>query len=308
MRRALAASLASLALLACVPAGPVAGLAPAPACPRDAAPDAEGRCACAPGLELLLGACVGPAVGNAYCGPAARLSAGGECAYRTCGAGEALDTGGACIAIPDLVRAGPPCAKPAALVVTDAGQTACVPADVACPRGTFPDGARCVAPPGCPAGSLPVVRGCRPVVTAPQGSRGAQVVDVGAWAAVALGSSGGPGSPDLCRPLQAHPGAFGLTPGQSLVARLAVRLSVPDQDVSRVYADVQMAVASPTSAAGPDAGASAGGPGASAGVGPTAHDLARSAVSTLVEPLRGLGGQASAAVVELQVRCAISSL
>jgi hypothetical protein len=288
MRRVLAAALGCGAISACVapaPASPAAGL---PACPRDAAPDASGRCACAPGHAIVLGACVEPAVQAAYCGPAAVEGTAGACTFRPCAAGEALDTGGACKAIPEVLRTGPPCTAPATLIVTDDGRTACVPADAACPRGTVARGASCAAPVACPPGALPAGGECRPVVTA--GPHGHPVVDVAAWATLVLGPSGGPGSSELCRPLQARPGAFGLVPGETVVLSLAVHLAAPDQDVSRVYATV-----SPRVPAG-------------RALGQAGLDAARSAVTSLVEPLRGLGGEASSAAVEAEVRCTIASL
>ena len=288
MRRALAAALGWGAFSACVPLAPAGSAASWPACPRDAAPDAGGRCTCAAGHALVLGACVDAAVDAAYCGPAARVGPGGACTFRPCGAGEALDTGGECKAIAEVVRTGPPCTAPAALIVTDGGRTACVPADAACPRGTVASGGVCVAPVACPAGALPAASACRPVVTA--GPRGRPVVDLGAWAVLVLGPSGGPGSPELCRPMQARPGAFDLAPGEAVVVTLAVHLAAPDQDVSRVYADIHCQA---------PAGRVLGLP---------AQDAARAAVSTLVEPLRGLGGEASSAALEVEVRCTIASL
>jgi hypothetical protein len=71
---------------------------------------------------------------------------------------------------------------------------------------------------------------------------------------------------------------------------LYVFLSAPDQDIARVHARVELV-------------------GAAAGARPSgaeANRLATEAVETLLEPLRGLGGEASAAEVKVEVRCAPS--
>jgi hypothetical protein len=284
--RSVAAGLACIGLVTCSPAVPLGVIAQPPACPRDAVA-ASGRCACVNDRVAVLGACVEPAVRDAYCGPASTPTADGTCAFRACAGREALDDGGQCIPASSLARSGPPCEPPAALVVTGGGHTACVPADAACPRGSFAGKTGCEAPPACPPGSLWTSTTCRPVVT--QGPRG-PVVDLGAWTSIALGSDGGPGSPELCRPLRAAPTAFDLARGDRLDVALAISLSVPDQDVSRVFASVEPR--SPSGHPLPAAGAA----------------LARRSLQTLVEALRGLGGEASSSEVQVEVRCPVSSL
>jgi len=120
-----------------------------------------------------------------------------------------------------------------------------------------------------------------------------QRVDLGAWSALVFGADGGEGSPELCRPLALRPDAFGITQGQE--GRVSVELSVvaPDQDLTRVHARVrgELTVAS-----------------ARRPLAPEAAGVIASSVSTLVEPLRSLGGEASAGVVELKVSCAVGSL
>jgi len=109
-------------------------------------------------------------------------------------------------------------------------------------------------------------------------------VDVGMWEALAIGVDGSPATADLCLPLAQRPAAFGLERGaQTLNIRIA--LSAPDQDVTRVHADV----------VGSDA---AGHP-----LSPLAQALAANAVDTLVEALRSLGGVASTGATEIRVRC-----
>jgi len=283
--RRLAAGLACSGLVACSPAVPPGVIAQPPACPRDAVA-ASGRCACVKDRVAVLGACVEPAVRDAYCGPASAPSADGTCAFRTCADSEALDDGGHCIPASSVARSGPPCEPPAAFVVIGGGRAACVPADAACPRGTLPTAAGCEAPRACPPGSLGTSGVCRPVVT--QGPRG-PVVDLGAWTSLVLGSDGGPGAPELCRPMRAAPTAFDLARGEGVVVVLAISLSVPDQDISRVFASVE--AHTPAGRPLPLLGAA----------------LARRSVQTLVEPLRGLGGEASSGVA-LEVRCPVSSL
>jgi len=123
------------------------------------------------------------------------------------------------------------------------------------------------------------------------GSRGLPRVDVGAWAALAFGVDGGSGSPYLCRPLAQRPAAFELAPGKTMTVRVRVALTVPDQDLTLVDAGVRAI------------DAASGRPLPSA-----AQGVVRSAVASLVEPLRSLGGEASAAAVQVEVRCTIASL
>jgi hypothetical protein len=122
------------------------------------------------------------------------------------------------------------------------------------------------------------------------------VVDLGAWAALVLGVDGGPGTSDLCRPLQLHPFEVGLAPGESVELRLVLALRVPDQDVSAVHADVSL-TARPLAGAGPRQ--------TNLGV---SSALAERALGALLEPLRGLGGEASASALEVEVRCVVASL
>lgn len=130
---------------------------------------------------------------------------------------------------------------------------------------------------------------CRPLVTV--GGHGLARVDVGAWAALALGVDGGPGSAYLCRPLAQRPAAFELAPGKTTTVRLRLALTVPDQDLSLVRVGVRA-----TDAASDRPLPRAG------------EDVVRSAVASLVEPLRSLGGEASAAAVQVEVRCTVASL
>jgi hypothetical protein len=282
-----AAALSCGALLACASCVPAAPLPASPACPRDASLDG-GRCACLRDRVLVLGACVEPEVRDAYCGPAA-LRGAGACAFRTCAEGEALDEGGRCIPIGAVARSGPPCEAPSRLVVTGGGRAACVPADAACPRGTLAAGDACRAPASCPAGALWTGQDCRSIVS--HGPRG-PVVDLGSWAAVALGASGGPGSPELCRPLASAPLAFDLSRGDKIEVRLAISVAVPDQDLSRVFASVRAA-----QRGAPDHPLL-----------PAAEQRVDGAVRTMIEQLRGLGGESSTAAVQVEVRCDVSSV
>jgi len=150
-------------------------------------------------------------------------------------------------------------------------------------------GDSCLRPARCPAGSLPDGTGCRAVVTTGGRSTGRRV-DVGAWTALALGTDGGPGSSELCRPVVQRPGAFGLAPGRELTLGIRVAMAIPDQDVSRVHARVELDEA--TGRLRPP---------------PAVQALLSDAVETLLEPLRGLGGESSAAAVEVDVRCTVGT-
>jgi hypothetical protein len=175
---------------------------------------------CREGTVPLLGACVDPAVGDAWCGLAARMSSSGACVFGECAADEALDLDGSCVPLGLIVRTGPACRSGAALVIAS-HHAACIPADDACPRGRRLQGSACTSPP----------------VAGPDDASGP--VDVGAWAARVLGASGGPGAPETCRPLAQRPDLFGLTPGQAVTVRLSLRIIAPDQDLSRAYAEVR---------------------------------------------------------------------
>jgi hypothetical protein len=300
---------------ACAPAMPRGSLGAQPACPRDATVatiTGPARCECSPGHPLLLGACVTTSVVDAYCGPASRPGEG-RCVFRDCAGVEGLDADdGACVPLTSVVRSGPACPSASALII-DARKTACVPRDAACPRGTVPGASgRCEAPASCPPGALWDGHACQTIVT--MGPRGA-VVDVGTWANRVLGPDGGNGSAELCRPLQSAPGAFELSTGDHVTVRLAIALSVPDQDLSRAYAEVEASNAGfAPSAPPPDDGASQptqspADPAAARSDKPlpeAALARARQAVASLVEPLRALGGESSTAALAVRVDCLVS--
>jgi hypothetical protein len=326
---AIAASTASTS--GCAHARPCNGVSCAAACPRDSAIDAAGRCACTEGDVLVLGACVPLAEGEAFCGPAGHVDARGTgCVLRGCGPSESLDVAsGACVPRGALGHGGP-MACPGAFPVVEGGAATCVSAEAACPRGTElgPDGRACLGAPICPPGSLLDGRACRPIVTTGGRLTGGRV-DVGAWAALALGIDGGLGSRVLCQPIAQRVGLFPQMPpappatateplpgdagpadadatdrapalekgsatgpkagrmanDAPALVRVAVQLFLPDQDVSRVHADVQAR------------------DGAGHALSPAAEDFVTGTVGTLVELLRGLGGESSTAAVELEVRC-----
>lgn len=308
MRAPLAALTVAAAVAGCARGIPCDGVSCAAACPRDATLDPSGRCACVDGDVPLLGACVPPPVGEAFCGPSASLASGnaaGGCVFRGCAEGQSLDVvSGACAPRATLPGGSIECAAPAVAIV-EAGRLTCASPGAACPRGTTPaaespaaGGSRmCSRPLACPPGSLADGASCRPVVTS--GGRGGSRVDVGAWAALALGIHGGAGSAALCQPLAQRPGVFGALPvasdraadGGAAPAARAVRVAIailfPDQDVSRVHVEVRARDGSghPLSA--------------------MAEAIVSASVGTLLEALRGLGGEASAASVELEVACAI---
>ncbi|HTQ47571.1 MAG TPA: hypothetical protein VMI75_32670 [Polyangiaceae bacterium] len=245
-----------------------------------AARSPTGLTPCREGTVPLLGACVDPAVGDAWCGPAARMSAAGACVFRECAADEALDLDGSCVPLGLVVRTGPSCPAGAALVVAS-HHTACIPSADACPRGRRLEGSMCKSPPA----AAPPAPGA---------------VDLGAWAARVLGPSGGPGAAETCRPLAQRPDLFGLTPGQAITVRLSLWITAPDEDLSRVYAEVRT---QPLPA--------------------QAQALVRAAVDTSIEALRGsaLAGEgprqtdeiprprhSSGTAVALEVSCAVKSL
>jgi hypothetical protein len=229
---------------------------------------------------------VPPAVGDAFCGPAARMGATG-CAFRLCQRDEVIDVAtGSCLARSLLGHEGTsPCGEGLAPLV-ESGRIACVPPDATCPRGTRREEADCARAPLCPPGTLPDGSGCRPVVTA-GASSGTSGVDVGAWVALVLGIDGGPGTSALCAPLLQRPATFGLEDGVSATLNIRVALEVPNQDISRVHAAASADVAGRA-------------------LPPPGMTVLVSAVDSLVEALRSLGGMASTAAVEVGVHCGLA--
>jgi hypothetical protein len=195
-----------------------------------------------------------------------------------CGDGETLDVDrGACVRR-SFVTSGD--CKPPGVGVVESGEERCLPPEATCPRGTRRDKTSCVRPRDCPAGSLATRDGCRSVVGGDP-ARGTTRVDVGAWVAVVLGADSGHGSPELCGPLALRPGALRVAKGAAQRLDLRVILAIPDADVSRVHADVDVQ---------PEA----------------AHESAELAVAPLIEALRALGGESSATGVEVDVFCVVS--
>jgi hypothetical protein len=267
-----------------------------PACPRDAALDGTGRCACVEGALAVLGACVPPATGDAYCGPAARLGAEG-CAFKRCDRRQTLDVAtGLCEdGWPGTSARAPLACSEGASPVLENGTRVCAPPDAACPRGTRRSGGVCLRGPGCPAGSLPEGEGCRAVVLASVKGGGTdsahkRVVDVGAWAALAIGVDGGPGSGDACRPLEQEVRLFEApTSAAGPPLELRIALTFPDQDVSRMIAEVEARDAMGQRLHGESARA------------------VETAVDTMTEALRSLGGESNAASVHLAVHCPLGA-
>ena len=100
------------------------------------------------------------------------------------------------------------------------------------------------------------------------------VVDVGTWARVVLGSDSGEGSSSFCAPIR-----------ESGAGRFQIQLVFADNDITR---------ASGTLTPAP-------------GTLPVAADAAQHAFQDLMAALRYLGGTASAATVSLDVVCRVSA-
>ncbi len=187
-----------------------------------------------------------------------------------------------------LLHGGPrTCAAGFSLVLEDR-RSVCIPADAACPRGTRADGVACAHSPACPPGTLPAAGACRPIVL--EGEAGSRLVDLAAWATV---GARGRRRPRLGRPVP--PPAGPPSPGSSPPAaaspvHVRVVLSAPGNDVTRVSADVRATTPGPGHAPPPGA-----------------ITLAEQAVASLVEPLRGLGGETTATRVEVEVRCDVGA-
>jgi hypothetical protein len=202
------------------------------------------------------------------------------------------------------ISRAPGCPEGTTAVVENA-LVACVPLDATCPRGTFRKADVCVRPPRCPPGTLATLAdaaSCRPIVTL-GAAQGHPSIDVGAWVALVLGPDGGLGTPELCRPLVHHLDALGAAPHAPFAVRIRIVLAAPDQDISRIHAEVYVA-RDPRDTAGSKALPENGGDGVA--LPRAAQDAARESVETLLEPLRGLGGDANAANVKAEVHCGTS--
>ncbi len=216
------------------------------------------------------------------------------CAARVCAPDEALDIASGACAPRAGVRGAPASCPDAAVVVDRRGAAACLRSADTCPHGTRREGERCARPPACPPGTLPESAGCRAFVSAGAGPSTAPRVDVGAWAAIALGIDGGPGSDDLCRDVARRADAFDLEPGETRSTLIHIALTIPDQDTTRASATVHLQIAD---------GAN-GSPGPAP---PAAGEVVERAVASRVEPFRGLGGEASTAGFEVAVHCDVTS-
>ena len=268
---------------------------------------AGGACACAPGLDPLLGACVTPAEAAAFCGPTATWD-GHACASRACPASAPDAATGACV--PSLrlrslalaalgaheasddreARSGVPedravrCHDGQSLAVRD-DQVACLPDAALCARGSIASGGACAPPPPCAVGEVTTAGRCVPLVT-PGGAEDPFAIDVGAWATALLGPDGGDGTAIACGPLAASPGAFGVAHGARGSVRVAVDLRFPDNDVTRLVLRVS---ATDVDTHRP--------------VPPAAARVTRLAVEPLAALLRALGGAASSASIARTVLC-----
>jgi hypothetical protein len=245
-------------------------------------PRASSAGACARGLLLLDGACVGAGEADSYCG--ARSSAAGgavACPAPTCAAGEAIDPVAlTCVAertVRSIVAQGHGLAEDATVgcsgdlvLAAHAGHAGCVAAQDVCPW----------------ASRLGVTRGCAPAASCPAGEvrargggclrvrRGA-LVDVGAWAhAVA--------EERLCRRIRRAAWDFEDVAGATGRVDMALELVFPNNDVASAAASAKIDAPDSSQAAQADVLA---------------------AVDALLVPLRALGGTADAASVSLAVSC-----
>jgi hypothetical protein len=276
-------------VLSCAARPPCDALGCAPACPRDSSRDGSGRCACALGTVLALGACVSPSIGDVYCGPGERMGVDG-CSPRACAPDEAIDLATGACAPRTTVRRGAGGCPDAAVAEDREGAVVCLRTADTCPHGTHRDGDRCARPLACPPGTLPEAGGCRSFVSAAAGPARSPRIDVGTWATLVFGVDGGDGSDDLCRTLARRTDAFAIAPGEKEVALLDIALTLPDQDTTRASASVDVEMrATPGAALAP--------------LPPAARGIVERAVASLVEPFRGLGGESSAAALRLTVRC-----
>ena len=243
---------------------------------------------------------------EASCGAGARPAARGGCEPIPCAPGEAIDYGlGTCVSTQALREIAEhqgttlyddeelACPDDQRLLVSGTAAL-CVPAEVTCARGTrWVTAARACLPWGaCEPGAMrdPPRGVCVRLVTARGGDGSKDVVDMGTWSRLALGSDGGPGSSTLCSALARNPNAFGLAVQGSATIHVEIELSFPDNDVS------QVAVRSRATSESGSANASA------------AVSALDAAVLPIVRDLGALGGTSSAAAMRTSVRCTVRNL
>jgi hypothetical protein len=111
-------------------------------------------------------------------------------------------------------------------------------------------------------------------------------VDLGTFLALAVGRDGGAASPDLCRPLALRALLFGVAAEHLHGIKLRLTVTAPDQDLTRLVVATQ-----------------AYGDSRSLGLSVGLENDLRAAAATLLEPLRGVGGEASAAETTLEIAC-----
>lgn len=259
------------------------------ACPLGALPSATGRCACTGGTTPLLGGCVDRDVGERYCGKSGKLGVGG-CTRVECAAGEALDwRSGLCLPEGSFDHASgvrlqadehASCPEDAAAVVV--GERAwCIERGAVCGRGARAPSGLCDAQ-RCAAGEVhdETTDRCVRVVTADRGE-GRVVVEVAQWARAVLGPDGGRAAQTFCAPLVFETAGAGAV----MAGRIGVTIALefPNNDVSLVSASYQSHADTDSRSV------------ESASI--------RAALESAVEPLRAIGGTASAANVTLTVYC-----
>ena len=266
----------------------LAGLVGCPRAPTSAAD------ACGDGLALALGACVPYRLADSLCGKASKPAAG-TCARTACPPGEALDLDhGLCLpesmVLATLLHGHPldegdtrraTCHE--GVLTSRAGRLRCMSGPRSCERGEHfvkradggPEAGTCEPVPACGVGEMfdEAVSKCARLART-------GAFDVGTWARLALGSDGAEGTNAFCAPVRAAiaatPTSTGLPP-----ARFQIRVTVPDNDVTRATARVT----------------------ARPGTATAAEDAAERSLDELVQVLHFQGGTSVAASVSLDVIC-----
>jgi hypothetical protein len=262
-------------------------------CPTGAHVEKQ-SCVCVEGSTLVAGACVPFALADTFCGRAATPQPGGGCARKKCAAGEALELDhGLCIP-ESVVRSSmshgvldaedtrrPTCLFGVLVSHGPGTQLGCAMGPSSCPRGehfvkAIVDAGSpglagvCEPTPACGAGEVfdATFSKCARVV---RESSGATVVDVGAWARLALGVDGAEGTDAFCAPVRATQAR----------GRFQLELAFPDNDVTRASARLTPLPGTPL----------------------PASDAAEQSLQLLIQALRYYGGASSAASVSLEVGC-----
>lgn len=259
------------------------------------------RCRCLPGRALVGGHCLSPAVANSYCGPGYHWDNGGCTLNQVCRPGDEFDHAtGLCIPHEQVnkvasnmgITVGPGeklgC-PPGQKLMIDGQSAACIPLEQSCARDETWNGKDCVkTATTCSEGSTWDAAQGRCVEFAKENPSEGLAVDVGQWAVANYGPDGGNGTPAFCNAFAKKPWSFGVNEGSSVLVRVSVAMSFPEQQIARGAVQARAAFAASGNAVPAKAAAEV-------------DAAARAVLAPLVEQ----GGRAAAPNVTTTVKCLV---